>query len=84
METLTIPQTTKFRWLCDADDRRNSIAKKIKSLLKLDYIPTLPIKLSGSYGTDFYFELPTGECYRFVYCGCDTAKGGIYKLITLA
>lgn len=86
MESLLIPQTIKFRALFDIDERRTQIAKTIKSKLKLKELPTLPAKLTKSIGAfdgvDFYFEVDGVTC-RFCYSGCDTPKGGLYKIIIL-
>jgi hypothetical protein len=71
----------KFRWKPDFDlGRRNLITKKIKSILKEE--PILPENLFRGYYTDFEFKTPSGGSYRFYYAGGDTAKGGIYYLIS--
>ena len=68
----------KFRWKCNADHRRKSVTRKIKSLLKEE--PLLPDKLLKGYYTDFTFTVPSGGKYRFYYAGGDTPRGGIYFL----
>ena len=70
----------KFRWKCNADDRRKSITRKIKSLLKEE--PTLPNNLFVNYNTDFIFTTQSGT-YRFRYAGGDTPKGGIYYITSV-
>lgn len=71
----------KFRWKCNADDRRKAVARKIKALLKEE--PTLPEKLMKGYRTDFTFSIASGKEYRFFYAGGDTPKGGIYYLLPI-
>ena len=69
----------KFRWKVNADDRRKSITRKIKSLLKEE--PTLPDNLFVGYTTDFQFTTQSGK-YRFYYAGGDTPKGGIFYIVS--
>ena len=69
----------KFRWKCNADNRRKAVARKIKSLLKEE--PILPERLMKGYYTDFVFQTTSGNEYRFYYAGGDTPRGGIYFLV---
>jgi len=71
----------KFRWKVNADDRRKSITRKIKSLLKEE--PILPDQLLKGYTTDFIFTVPSGGKYRFYYAGGDTPRGGIFVLTSV-
>ncbi len=71
----------KFRWKCNADDRRRAVTQKIRSLLKED--PILPERLTKGYHTDFIFQTTSGKEYRFYYAGGDTPKGGVYFLVLL-
>jgi hypothetical protein len=71
----------RFRWKCNADNRRKSVTRKIKSLLKEE--PILPESLVHEYSTDFIFTVPSGSKYRFFYAGGDTPRGGIFYLVTV-
>ena len=71
----------RFRWKCNADNRRKSVTRKIKSLLKEE--PILPAELMKGYSTDFEFTVPSGGKYRFYYAGGDTPRGGVYYLVPI-
>ena len=71
----------RFRWKCNADNRRKSVTRKIKSLLKEE--PILPAELMRGYFTDFKFTVPSGGKYRFYYAGGDTPRGGVYYLVPI-
>jgi len=71
----------RFRWKCNADNRRKSVTRKIKSLLKEE--PILPESLVRGYSTDFHFTVPSGGKYRFFYAGGDTPRGGVFYLVTV-